>query len=96
MNDGMMFATVPGRCVSESPQPESAEYNHLHAVSWSAMKRTTGWAVVRLVPWHLLGIFPTSAEARIRCLEAGPKYVVHFGEGNVEENDFSWIDPGVK
>jgi len=60
------------------------------------MKKTTGWGVVRMAPWHLLGIFPTSAEARIRCLEAGPKYEVRFGEGNVEENDFSWIDSGIR
>ena len=73
-----------------------ANYDFSVGVICRVMKNTTGWGVVRLAPWHLLGIFPTSAEARIRCLEAGAKYEVRFGEGNVEENEFLWIDSGMR
>jgi hypothetical protein len=47
-----------------------------------------GWGVIRMVPWHVMGIFGTSALAHIRCLEAGKKYEVHFGEGNEAEQRF--------
>lgn len=58
------------------------------------MKKVTGWGVFKLEPWHLLGIFATPAEARIRCQEAGEDYEIRFGMGNVDLNDFSWLDSG--
>ncbi len=52
----------------------------------------TGWGVVRLVPWRVLGIFKTSAEAHVRCLEAGRNFEVHFGKGDHDANVFTWHD----
>jgi hypothetical protein len=52
-----------------------------------------GWGVIRMDPWHVLGIFSTSAEAHIRCLEAGKGYEVHLGEGNKAEQRSVWDDP---
>jgi hypothetical protein len=59
------------------------------------LEKVTGWGVVRLALWHLFGIFATSFEARIRCLEAEQDYEVRFGEENVDQNDFLYIDSGV-
>jgi hypothetical protein len=56
----------------------------------------TGWGVVRILPWHLLGVYKTSAEAQVRCLEAGKGYEVHFGEGNVARNQFTWLDSSIR
>ncbi len=53
----------------------------------------SGWGVVRLVPWHLLGIFNTSAEAHVRCLEAGRNFEVHFGKAGGNADVFTWHDP---
>jgi hypothetical protein len=54
---------------------------------------TVGWGVIRMVPWHVLGIYPTSIVAQIRCMEAGKGYEVHLGEGNEVEQRFVWDDP---
>ena len=52
-----------------------------------------GWGVIRMVPWHVLGIFTTSAVAHVRCLEAGSNYEIHFGDGSQVEQRFVWDDP---
>lgn len=39
-----------------------------------------GWGVVRLNPWHLAGVFKSSADAEDLARRLGPAYVVKYGD----------------
>jgi hypothetical protein len=49
---------------------------------------TQGWGVLRLKPWHLAGIFTSSAEAENLAQALGPAYTVKFGEHSAGSSDF--------
>lgn len=49
-----------------------------------------GWGVLRLQPWHLAGIFTSSAEAEQLALSLGPDYVIRYGEHAPGSSDFSF------
>lgn len=51
-----------------------------------------GWGVVRLHPWHLAGIFSTSADAENLALSLGPAYTVKYGEHTPGSSDFSFFN----
>lgn len=55
-------------------------------------KKIIGWGVVRMAPWHLVGIYQTSDEAQVRCLDMGRGYEVHFGEGDNVSDSFIWSE----
>ena len=39
-----------------------------------------GWGVLRLKPWHLAGVFTSSAEAEDLARALGPAYLVKYGD----------------
>jgi hypothetical protein len=49
-----------------------------------------GWGVLRLRPWHLAGIFPSSIDAENLAQSLGPDYVVKYGEHVAGSSDFSF------
>lgn len=52
-----------------------------------------GWGVVRLTPWHLAGIFVSSAEAEDLAETLGPDYAVKFGDHLPGSGEFSVSEP---
>lgn len=54
------------------------------------MKR--GWGVLRLKPWHLAGVFTSSAEAEDLALTLGPAYTVKYGDHAPGSSDFSFTE----
>jgi len=41
---------------------------------------TTGWGVLRILPWHLAGVFESSIDAENLVRRLGPGYVIKFGD----------------
>ena len=49
-----------------------------------------GWGVVCLRPWHLAGVFQSSADAEKLAEELGAGYVVKFGDHASGSTEFSF------
>jgi hypothetical protein len=49
-----------------------------------------GWGVLRLRPWHLAGVFTSSAQAEHLAQSLGPDYTVKYGEHAPGSSDFSY------
>ena len=49
-----------------------------------------GWGVVRLQPFHLAGVFSSSADAENLAKQLGPGYVVRYGDHAEGSLDFSY------
>jgi hypothetical protein len=49
-----------------------------------------GWGVLRLKPWHLAGVFTSSADAENLAQSLGPDYTVKYGEQSVGSSEFSF------
>lgn len=52
------------------------------------MKR--GWGVLRLRPWHLAGVFTSSADAESLAQRLGADYTIKYGEHTPGSSDFSF------
>ncbi|MES1201266.1 MAG: hypothetical protein ABUS57_07425 [Pseudomonadota bacterium] len=52
----------------------------------------TGWGVVRLKPWHLAGVFKSSAEAENLAQLLGAAYVVKYGEHAIGSPTFKFAE----
>lgn len=52
-----------------------------------------GWGVVRLKPWHLAGVFTSSADAENLALALGPDYAVKYGDHVAGSPEFSFVEP---
>ncbi len=50
-----------------------------------------GWGVVRLKPWHLAGVFTSSAEAESLARTLGPDYAVKYGDHAVGSPEFRFV-----
>lgn len=51
-----------------------------------------GWGVLRLQPWHLAGVFTSSAEAESLAHALGPAYTIKYGEHAPGSADFSFMN----
>jgi len=51
-----------------------------------------GWGVLRLQPWHLAGVFTSSAEAENLALTLGSAYTVKYGDHAPGSSDFSFTE----
>jgi len=60
------------------------------AIQGDALKK--GWGVVRLKPWHLAGIFVSSADAENLAQQLGEAYVVKYGDHAFGSPDFKFSD----
>jgi len=60
------------------------------AIPGDLLKR--GWGVVRLKPWHLAGVFASSADAERLVQSLGPEYSVKYGEHVAGSPDFTFQD----
>ena len=49
-----------------------------------------GWGVVRVDPWHLVGIFESQTDALKHVQELSSEYVVRYGNGFPGSDDFFW------
>lgn len=49
-----------------------------------------GWGVVRHKPWHLAGVFVSSADAEKLARKLGEGYVVKYGDHAIGSPDFSF------
>lgn len=49
-----------------------------------------GWGVLRLKPWHLAGIFTSSADAEALAQNLGPPYEVRYGDYDASVSNFSF------
>jgi hypothetical protein len=49
-----------------------------------------GWGVVRIRPWHLAGIFTSSADAENLAQLLGPGYSVKYGEHAAGSPEFNF------
>lgn len=49
-----------------------------------------GWGVVRIKPWHLAGIFTSSADAESLARTLGSDYLVRYGDHAAGSPDFSF------
>lgn len=49
-----------------------------------------GWGVVRSEPWHFVGIYPDKESAEAASKEAGPNYVVRYGDNQAGTDNFLW------
>jgi len=47
-----------------------------------------GWGVLRLKPWHLAGVFTSSADAEALAQNLGPSYEVRYGEHDANASNF--------
>jgi hypothetical protein len=47
-----------------------------------------GWGVYRIAPWHMLGIYPTEAEADVEAAKVGCQYTVAFGSSHALTGTF--------
>ncbi len=50
-----------------------------------------GWGVVRLKPWHLAGVFASSAEAESLARTLGPDYAVKYGDHAAGSPEFRYV-----
>lgn len=50
----------------------------------------TGWGVVRVKPWHFVGLLPTKELAQAKAAEMGAGYEVHHGEHREGSDAFTW------
>jgi hypothetical protein len=48
-----------------------------------------GWGVLRQRPWHLAGIFTSSADAEALAQNLGPLYEVLYGEHDAGSSTFT-------
>lgn len=51
-----------------------------------------GWGVLRLRPWHLAGVFVSSAEAEILAQSLGSDYAIKYGDHAPGSSEFSFTD----
>jgi hypothetical protein len=51
-----------------------------------------GWGVLRLRPWHLAGVFASSADAEGLARTLGPDYLIKYGEHVPGSADFSFTE----
>jgi hypothetical protein len=51
-----------------------------------------GWGVIRLEPWHLAGVFESSADAERLAQTLGPSYAIKFGEHKAGSPQFDFAD----
>lgn len=58
------------------------------AIQGDALKQ--GWGVIRLRPWHLAGIFVSSADAEALARQLGDAYVVKYGDHVFGSPDFAF------
>lgn len=49
-----------------------------------------GWGVLRRKPWHLAGVFTSSAEAEALAQNLGASYEVRYGDHDASSSDFSF------
>lgn len=49
-----------------------------------------GWGVLRQKPWHLAGVFTSSADAEALAQNLGPGYEVRYGEHDANASSFSF------
>ena len=49
-----------------------------------------GWGLVRVFPWHFVGLFVTAAEAHAAREEFGAEYIVRHGVRRIRTDDFKW------
>jgi hypothetical protein len=54
-----------------------------------------GWGVLRLKPFHLAGIFESSADAEALAQNLGGAYEVRYGEHAAGSAEFSFSTPEV-
>ncbi len=52
----------------------------------------SGWGVIRLKPWHLAGIFESSAEAENLAQRLGPGYAGKYGEHTLGSPEFNFTN----
>lgn len=50
-----------------------------------------GWGVVRLAPWHLAGVFTSSAETENLARTRGRDYTVKNGDRAAGSPEFSFV-----
>jgi hypothetical protein len=51
-----------------------------------------GWGVLRLKPWHLAGVFTSSADAENLARSLGRHYVVKYGDHAAGSPDFAFAE----
>lgn len=51
-----------------------------------------GWGVLRLRPWHLAGVFTSSAEAESLAQTLGSTYTIKYGDHAPGSSEFSFTD----
>lgn len=51
-----------------------------------------GWGVLRLKPWHLAGVFASSADAENLARNLGRNYVVKYGDHVAGSRDFAFVE----
>ena len=52
----------------------------------------SGWGVLRVHPWHLAGVFTSSADAETLARSLGSDYVVKYGDRRAGLQDFEFED----
>ncbi|MBI3439437.1 MAG: hypothetical protein HY054_12455 [Proteobacteria bacterium] len=52
-----------------------------------------GWGVVRQQPWHLAGVFASSADAEALARQMGEGYAVKYGDHAIGSPEFSFSNP---
>lgn len=58
-----------------------------------AHEKQSGWGVIRLSPWHFVGLFEDDATAQNEARLRGPDYLVRYGDWRVGTDHFIW-EPG--
>ena len=58
------------------------------AIPGDLLKR--GWGVVRIKPWHLAGVFASSADAEKLAQSLSPDYLVKYGEHAAGSPEFDF------
>ena len=53
--------------------------------------RIMGWGVLRVTPWHFVGLFVDAAAARKMRDELGDQYIVRHGTKRVRTDDFQVV-----
>jgi len=56
---------------------------------------THGWGVLRLRPWHLAGVFASSADAEALVRTLGPSYTIKYGDHPPGSPDFTFTESAV-
>ena len=49
-----------------------------------------GWGLVRVCPWHFVGLFVTAAKAHAAREDFGAQYIVRHGVRRIGTDDFKW------